>query len=420
MVRLEMPEFLVQQDERQMTVMVTNDTGADRDVHVSLQAKGVDLIGDLNQTVRVSTDRATALTYNLKTGDPGPATLTAKAWIDGGPSDGVEQSFPVLAHGTPVRMAWSDQFTEAKDTTIDIKPSFDKTTGRVAVTVSGGLAGNLVSSLDGLIGFPYGCVEQTMSRFMPSVLVAKTVRDLGLPQPKLEKQIPKIAADSVLRLARMQHEDGGWGWWENDASDLFMTALVLDGLDRSCKRAGYDVKRVDTDKAVKWVLSRTGTISWEETTSRSQSYIIYALAPIRTLRDCREALQRPSDKGHESGRQSDPGSCAERDGAESQGRERSHVGSLESTMVHQGPVGAYWDGSDWDWGSESTALGLTAFMSARPDDPLIPKLVRHLMMHRTGDMWDSTRDTAYALIGLTQYLAHTHELAADFAMSRCL
>lgn len=413
MVRLELPEFLVQQDQRRMTVIVSNDTGADRDVHVSLAAKGVALIGDLNQTVHVSSDRPTALSFDVKTGEPGRAEMTARAWTDGsGPSDGVEQGFPVLAHGAPFRKVWTDEIAEAKDFTIQLDHSVDRSTGRVKVSLSGSLAGNLVDSLDGLIGFPYGCVEQTMSRFMPSILVAKTVRDLGLPVPKLEREIPHIAADSMVRLGRMQHEDGGWGWWQYDKSDPFMTAMVLDGLDR-CKRTGFQLRKVNIEKAVEWCAKRTRSSDWTDDDMRSKAYLIYALARYDKASEAKAAysglrtrLASPADRAtlvlaaNELG----PSFRAERD----------RMLDRLSELVHQGPLGAYWDGSERDWGSESTALALTAYMTVRPNDPLIARIVRYLVANRKGNMWDSTRDTAYSLIGLTMYLAKNHDLAGAF------
>jgi len=42
------------------------------------------------------------------------------------------------------------------------------------------------------------------------------------------------------RLYHFQHADGGWGWWEKDATDLRMTTYVLYGLAR-CRDAGVAV-----------------------------------------------------------------------------------------------------------------------------------------------------------------------------------
>jgi uncharacterized protein YfaS (alpha-2-macroglobulin family) len=412
MVRLEMPEFLVQQDDRQMSVIVTNDTGTDQDVHVSVEANGVTLVGDLRQKLHVAAASPSSLSFRMKTGAPGTAMLTAKAWIDRGPSDGVQQGFPVLAHGTPYRKVWADQIADAKDYAIQMGSSLDRSAGRVKVTLSGSLAGNMVESLNGLIGFPYGCVEQTMSRFMPSILVAKTVRDLGIPHPKLERQIPKIAADAMIRLARMQHEDGGWGWWQNDKSDPFMTALVLDGLDRS-KRAGFPVRKVGIDKALEWCSKRTQEKEWRDDDFRGKAYVIYALARYGQFKEAKDAYNGLRTKGASPADRATLVLATNEMGPDYRA-ERDRLLDRLTDLAHQGPLGAYWDTSDSDWGEESTALALTAFMSARPDDPIIPRIVRYLMAKRKGAMWDSTRDTSYSLVGLSLYLSKTHELAGAF------
>ncbi len=412
MARLEMPEFLVQQDDRQMTVIVTNDTGSDRDVHLQVQVQGVQLTGDLNQTVRVPADRPAAVSFGIKTGDPGSATVKAKAWIVDGPSDGVQQSFPVFAHGIPIHNAWSDDIPASKDYTVDLNTTTDRSTGRVKVDCSSGLAASLVDALPDLIGFPYGCVEQTMSRFMPSILVAKTVKDLGLPALKEEAEIPKIASDSMIRLARMQHGDGGWGWWQYDKSDAFMTALVLDGMAR-CKAAGYPIHKVDLPKALAWCLKFSHSRDWGSDDLRSQCYVIYVLARYGETSAAEAAYKTivtrrttPADRATLILALSEMGPAYT--------VERDRMLDRLTQLAHRGPMGAYWDGSDWDWGEESTALALTAFMAARPDDPIVREIVRHMMSHRNGAFWVSTRDTAYALVGLTQYLEHTHELAGDF------
>jgi hypothetical protein len=38
----------------------------------------------------------------------------------------------------------------------------------------------MLDALPYLIDYPYGCTEQTMSRFLPAVITMKTLRDLGL------------------------------------------------------------------------------------------------------------------------------------------------------------------------------------------------------------------------------------------------
>ncbi len=48
------------------------------------------------------------------------------------------------------------------------------------VEVSPSIAGTLFSALDYLTSYPYGCTEQTMSSFLPNVIVAETLKKLNL------------------------------------------------------------------------------------------------------------------------------------------------------------------------------------------------------------------------------------------------
>ena len=50
----------------------------------------------------------------------------------------------------------------------------------LAMRVSPSIAGSLFGALEYLTSFPYGCVEQTMSSFLPNIIVTKAVRELGI------------------------------------------------------------------------------------------------------------------------------------------------------------------------------------------------------------------------------------------------
>ncbi len=83
------------------------------------------------------------------------------------------------------------------------------------------------------------------------------------------------------------------------------------------------------------------------------------------------------------------------------------------------PGSSHWVASKYDslWGNEPTALALVAFTTLAPNDPIIPSTVRYLMAGRKGMGWNSTRETAYALLGLTRYLGSIHEELTPFEAS---
>ena len=126
------------------------------------------------------------------------------------------------------------------ETKFTINVPKDATFASLKLTTSPSLAAGLIDSLNYLTGYPYGCVEQTMSRFLPDVLVKQTLDKLQIKNDKLQVELPKQVEDSLTRLYNFQHGDGGWGWWEDDDSQPYETAYVIYGLAQA-KKAGYKV-----------------------------------------------------------------------------------------------------------------------------------------------------------------------------------
>ena len=53
------------------------------------------------------------------------------------------------------------------------------------------LAGSMLGALDFLTGYPYGCTEQTLSSFLPNLVVARTLAQLKLtPTERLSLRGP--------------------------------------------------------------------------------------------------------------------------------------------------------------------------------------------------------------------------------------
>ena len=64
--------------------------------------------------------------------------------------------------------------------------------------------------------------------------------------------------------------------------------------------------------------------------------------------------------------------------------------------------------------TETTALALMAAVKLTPDDPRIPGVIRWLLSRRNLNHWVSTRDTAFILYALSDYLKRSNELQPNF------
>jgi len=430
MVRLQLPQYLVDGDHQRMTVVVANDTGKDQDVSVELGATGVQLSGNLKQTIRVPSGQPQVVEMDAVAGAPGNASVNARAFIDASTNDGVEQSFPILAHGRPTLATKAGEGNLT--TSFPVVENTDPNYGNLTVKLSPTLAGDLVKTMDGLLDFPYGCVEQTMSRFMPSVLISQSVKQLGLTPPKRLAEVPQITNDSLTRLSVMHHGDGGWGWWEYDDSDPFMTALVLDGLDRA-RTAGIDVSKTRPEQAADWGLR---WLQDKTKTAHADDRDILYMADVLMRwgkSDAAKVLDSVNLKDHQvpvvsyeyarNGRKKEvkssylaPSTAALATGVlafKDAGR-IEEAKALLAQLTKRAKIGeadASWASEEGAWGEEVTALALVAYEALQPNDPITVKIVQHLMNTRRNDMWWSTRDTSYSIVGLTAYLSHSQELS---------
>jgi len=103
--------------------------------------------------------------------------------------------------------------------------------------------------------------------------------------------------------------------------------------------------------------------------------------------------------------------------------ERSHIDTLLGDLVGDAilsATGAHWEEETTDWwmmstDTRSTAVILDAFSRLAPDEPLAPNIVRWLMVARKAGRWETTQETAWALIALTDWMVASGELKGDYS-----
>jgi len=103
----------------------------------------------------------------------------------------------------------------------------------------------LLDELKSLEDYPYFCNEQAASKLVGLLLEKKIQNYLNEPFRK-DKQIRKL----INRLKSGQNDDGGWGWWPQGTSGIWMTAYVTEALFRA-RLNGFEVD--DLDRAISYL-----------------------------------------------------------------------------------------------------------------------------------------------------------------------
>ena len=271
-VRLEAPRFFVVGDTVTISAVVNNNTDDPIEARVILDAGGLIVTGaenmdsgrmpDLRVNVPANGEARADWTAQVKV----PGEVKLKVTARGGKyADAMEKTFTAYEHGIEKFIAKSGK-ARGNDITVKLELPHERKEGStsLSIQVTPSMAVTMLDALPYLADYPYGCTEQTMSRFLPSVITAKTLRDLGLDpedvmgrafggietnsaaatHPKGKKNLEKLndMTDAGLkRLYDFQHGDGGWGWWKEGSSDHWMTAYVVWGLSLA-RDAGVSVK----------------------------------------------------------------------------------------------------------------------------------------------------------------------------------
>src|SRR4029079_2346536 len=161
----------------------------------------------------------------------------------------------------------------------DLPPNADARARNLQIQVAPSVAGTLFGALDYLTTYPYGCTEQTMSSFLPNVIVSQALKDVKSTSIRNPNDLGKKVQKGLNRLYAYQHEDGGWGWWKDDQSDPFMTAYVVSGLTLA-KQNGYepDENRIASGREkLKQMLDSGTTEAGTQIDLETRAFMVYAL-----------------------------------------------------------------------------------------------------------------------------------------------
>ena len=461
-VRLQAPRFFVTGDSVTISAVINNNTDAPLPVNTTLLADGFGLPRNMQPPVTVPANGESRVDWTAMVLQPGTARL--KVTARGGEfADAMEKTYPIYEHGIERFIAKSGK-VRADDVTIklNIPAQRKKETTTLTVQVTPSMAVTMLDALPYLIDYPYGCTEQTMSRFLPAVIVSKTLKDLGIAKASLDERIfggieqasankthPQGKKDmrklddmvkaGLDRLYDFQHTDGGWGWWKQGESDHFMTAYVLWGLTLA-HNAGVEYARDNVAARAADYLSKE--LVEEEETYDEQAWMLHAMATYRAShktaagefevkafdnlwknRDRLNAYTRAllalsanaygyTDKAQTLVRNLENG--VKKDAAPDTSIVMRGPQSSDSSVMataHWGEDGIWWRWSDG--GVESTSFALRAMLAIDPQNPLIEPVTNWLIKNRRGAQWSNTRDTAITVMTLSEYLRTSGELKSD-------
>ena len=430
LVRPVVPRFFVIGDRAELSAVVHNNTDADMPVEVRFQAQGLDVQAPTARQVEVPAKGLVKVTWPVSV-PPTEQAVVQFAAVGAAASDAVEVTLPVYHYSTPEVVATAGQVEpgETRLEAIALPKVLDPTQGDLTVQLEPSLAAGMQAGLRYLEHYPYLCIEQTVSRFLPNVMTYRALKSLGIVRPDLETRLPQMVGMALQRIYAEQKYDGGWGWWVTEESNRFLTAYTLWGL-LEADRAGFAVDPSVMERAARFLRDRLYSTADLKTTykANAQAFMLFVLAEYTASREAGGVPTSQMVNLYENReRLSQYGKAllamALGRVPEAEAAMKPRVDTLVSDLVSQAVLsatGAHWEETTRDYynmntDSRTTSIVLMMLARLRPDHALAPNVVRWLMVTRKEGRWETTQETAWALMALTDWMVATGELEADYS-----
>ena len=424
MVRPSAPRFLNFGDKIELPIVVQNQTDSPMDVAIAVRAANAELTDGAGRRVNVPANDRVEVRFPVSAARAG----TARFQIAGASSkwaDAAEIELPVWTPATTEAFA---TYGEIDDGAIaqPVKAPSDaiKQFGGLEITTSSTELQALTDAVLYLVAYPFECSEQLSSR----VLAVAALKDVlaafkakGLPEPK--EMIAAVDRD-LKRLASMQNDDGGFGFWRRgDESWPYLGIHVAHALQRA-KEKGFDVPPSMLDRSKKYLSDIEQHIPNRYGAYPRRALIAYSLY-VRNLmgdKDSAKARRLIAEAGLDglsleaigwllSVLSGDSGSQA--DVAAIRRHLNNHATEEAATASF---TTSYGDGDYLLLRSDRRADGviLEALIKDQPSSDLIPKIVRGLLGHRKAGRWENTQENAFVLLALDKYFATYEKVTPDF------
>ncbi|MEO8286656.1 MAG: Ig-like domain-containing protein [Chloroflexota bacterium] len=425
-----LPRFLTTGDHPHPQAIIHNNTTLELDLIVSLEVSGsvtLDKSPAAEQTLKLPAGEQRVITWNA-TVDKGDLA-NFRFWVRTTPPNGtyyledaVASHLPVKPFAAPEAVATSGEVSGLRaDESIFIPYSVNPLLGELIVQVSPSLAAATVGALDYVKEYIYESTDQTVSRFLPLVVLEKVYNEQGLTTP-YAAEIPGILDRSLRRLGELQQPDGGWAWWERGPSSWFETAYVVQGLTAALE-AGYDVPADMLQRGterLKQFQTENATQGVDESYNLNmRAYSLYVLSyagsPTGEMKSEGMALTRQTSRISNHAR----AWLAMALGKMGMSTESKQVLDSLIASAKQSSTTAHWEEDKpdyWSMGTDNraTALAIDALVTLAPNDPITPKAVRWLMTAEKEGHWLSTQETSISLVALAHYIRQSKELGANY------
>ncbi len=289
-----LPRFLTGDDTAKIPVGITNLSGRDREVTVTIQAtelpdgdpaalagpKPGDVISfpaGNERKVHIGVGATETVVFDLTVGRA-PAGVGLRVTAKSGELESKEElALPIMPSQPEVRRVTRYALDNGA---LDVTPHLAEWlagTERTTLWVTTNPYAPALAHLPALVRYPHGCIEQTTSATRPLLYAGALLADIA-PETLEKNNVDAMVASGIERVIGMQTASGGFAYWPGGSSadpwgTAYATHMLIDA-----KAAKHAVPQRALDDAIGWLSRDADKQAPDMAPDHARAYAQYVLA----------------------------------------------------------------------------------------------------------------------------------------------
>lgn len=439
-IRLSMPRFIRESDELALSAVVQNTYNKSLASDIRIKLNGLELVGNAKKRINIAAKSEAKVEIKVKANEL-PKSQRASVRVDAIAgsidSDAVKRWIPILPYGNKEVVVATALFRgkeKQKKMSLSLPANARKEGKKLKVSLVTGTLPAIVESLPYLIGYPYGCLEQTLSRFIPLLQARKLANEFKFTIPVSDAKVMEYTNAGIEKVVNYQQSNGAWGWWGDNDINLYMTSYALEGLALA-KTLDVPVKDYVISKGLKALVSAMK----KDASDYDKVYAYYVLSlhknfiqksklvrsSINIQKLKKESLGFWNKKLREYKNKNPYLLAFIAHGANNYGNRTTRNKALAAivSMKKKDAQGTYFESKKrgYYWYNdreESTAMVLRALaLNKSAFKKEAPNIVLWLLLSKRESRWRSTKSTARIITALAEYARFSNEKLEKFSVN---
>lgn len=417
--RIAKPRFFTESDKLSVIGIVNNNSKEGMpDIQIKMLVNDKEARSEEKDKISLPPFGASKQHYPLTVPDADSLKLQFNAMANETTRDAILHNVPIYKNGIAFKI--SDEGDMSGNSTVTLKlgnkdKNLQAHAEELSIAVNPSPIEKICAANDFLVSYPYGCVEQTLNKFLPAAEIW-ALNEVGkFPSIKKDNEIEAKVMQGVKRLSEMQNDDGSWGWWNGDAGNEYLTGYVMYGM-RQVLPIYNDQTVLNKGKtAIQRMLSNPQSMEDD-----ARSYLLY-IASIYELwsPSSYEKLMKKEDLSPYAKSfllkalvNLSPKAFS-KDGEKQVAELKKQIPSLLEKLKSaqkKDKKGIYFEnteGSYYSWQGSNTEISahvLSALLEAGDNTALPANLMSSIQKRGSGGYWNSTKETATIISAITKYL----------------